>query len=105
MNPHFLYAIAGVGLISLGLFALLSHAHLLRKIMAVNILGTGIFMTFIALAGRTPSGVPDPVPQAMVLTGIVVAVSATGFALALVIRLRSVTGRTTLPEDSGEGKS
>ena len=42
---------------------------------------------------------PDPVPHAMVLTGIVVAVSATAFALVLARRIYSVTGSTRLPED------
>jgi len=42
----------------------------------------------------------DPVPQAMVLTGIVVAVAGTGLALALIVRLRAITGRTTLGDDA-----
>ena len=45
----------------------------------------GVFMMLVALASRT-TGIatrPDPVPHAMVLTGIVVAVSATALGLAL----------------------
>ena len=41
----------------------------------------------IAVAYRGPGVAPDPVPQALVLTGIVVAVSATALALALARRL------------------
>jgi multisubunit Na+/H+ antiporter MnhC subunit len=37
-----------------------------------------------------------------VLTGIVVAVAATGLALALIVRLRAVTGRTTLGDDTDD---
>jgi multisubunit Na+/H+ antiporter MnhC subunit len=37
----------------------------------------------------------------MVLTGIVVAVAATGLALALIVRQRALTGRTTLNDDVG----
>jgi multisubunit Na+/H+ antiporter MnhC subunit len=37
----------------------------------------------------------------MVLTGIVVAVAATGLALALIVRLRALTGRTTLGDEGG----
>lgn len=103
MNTAFLYALSGVGLAALGLFALFSYAHLLRKILALNVLGAGVFMVFIALAARTPTGPPDPVPQAMVLTGIVVAVSATGLALALAVRLQRATGAAQLPEDAGDG--
>jgi multicomponent Na+:H+ antiporter subunit C len=37
-------------------------------------------------------GAVDPVPQAMVITGIVVAISATALALALVLRIANATG-------------
>ena len=43
-------------------------------------LGNGIFLLLIAMAARAP-GEPDPVPHAMVLTAIVVAVSATAVML------------------------
>jgi multicomponent Na+:H+ antiporter subunit C len=43
--------------------------------------------------------VADPVPQAMVLTGIVVAVAATALALALVRKLHALTGQLELPDD------
>jgi multicomponent Na+:H+ antiporter subunit C len=41
----------------------------------------------------------DPVPQAMVITAIVVAFAATAMAIALVLRLLDETGRTTLSSD------
>jgi multicomponent Na+:H+ antiporter subunit C len=40
-------------------------------------------MVLVALAARSGDRPPDPVLHAMVLTGIVVAVSATGLAVAL----------------------
>lgn len=98
MNLPLLYAMAGVGLFVVGLHGLITHAHLLRKILALNIMGGGVFLLMVALARRA-AAVPDPVPHAMVITGIVVAVSATALALALVLRLKEVTGRAELPED------
>lgn len=89
-----LYALAGAGLLALGLHALVWHAHLLRKILAINVMGSGVFLALVGLAQR--DGVADPVPQAMVLTGIVVAVSATALALALMRRRFDLTGSTTL---------
>ena len=59
------------------------------------------FLVLVALGGRTPGAVPDPVPHAMVITGIVVAVSATALALALVLRVCAKTGRVELPEEPG----
>ena len=102
MNIIYLYALVGVGLFSLGLYALIMHAHLLRKILAINIMGSGTFLILVALGGRAPGASPDPVPHAMVITGIVVAVSATALALALILRMQAETGRTRLPEERQE---
>jgi multicomponent Na+:H+ antiporter subunit C len=91
-----IYALCGVTVFGLGFFGAVVHRHLLRRIIAVNLMGAGVFLVFVAMAHRTPSGRPDPVPHAMVLTGVVVAVSATALALALVRRLHRDTGRTDL---------
>lgn len=99
MSNVFLYALVGVGLFTLGLYALIMHTHLLRKILAINVMGSGVFLVLVALAGRTPGALPDPVPHAMVITGIVVAVSATALALALMLRVQAETGRAQLPEE------
>jgi multicomponent Na+:H+ antiporter subunit C len=97
MSEGVIYALAGVLLFCLGAYALLVRAHLLRKILALNVMASGTFLVLIGLAQRT--GVPDPVPHALVLTGIVVAVSSTAFALVLVRRLYDASGTTTLEED------
>jgi multicomponent Na+:H+ antiporter subunit C len=99
MTPAFLYALVGVGLFIFGLYALIIYAHLMRKILAINIMGSGVFLVLVALAARTQGAAPDPVPHAMVITGIVVAVSATALALALMLRVRSETGRAKLDEE------
>lgn len=99
MSHVFLYALIGVGLFTLGLYALIVHVHLLRKILAINVMGSGVFLVLVALGGRTPGATPDPVPHAMVITGIVVAVSATALALVLMLRVRAETGRAELPEE------
>ena len=98
MNPALMFALVGVGLFSLGLYALIIHAHLLRKILALNVIGSGVFMILVALARRSGE-VPDPVPHAMVITGIVVAVSATALALTLMLKLNAASGHARLNED------
>jgi multicomponent Na+:H+ antiporter subunit C len=95
MSPLLTYGVAGAVLIAIGLYALIVRRHLLRKIVALNVIGNGVFLTLVAAAPRL--GTPDPVPHAMVLTGIVVAVSATAFALALAVRVRDATGAAVLP--------
>ena len=102
MSIVFLYALVGMGLFILGLYALIKHAHLLRKVLAINIMGSGVFLVLVSLGGRTAGTSPDPVPHAMVITGIVVAVSATALALALILRLQAETDRAQLPEEPTE---
>lgn len=102
MSAPFYYALVGVGLFCIGLYALIVHAHLLRKILAINVMGSGVFLVLAALARRTGSAVADPVPHAMVITGIVVAVSATAFALMLMLRVVAESGRTELPTERSE---
>ena len=99
MNGSVVYALAGVLVACVGLFHFLAQAELLRKVLAANFLGTGIFLILVALANRDPAGPVDPVPHAMVLTGIVVAVSATALLLSLVCRYRELTGTTDLERE------
>jgi len=99
MSHVSLYALVGVGLFTLGLYALIVHPHLLRKILALNVMGSGVFLILVALAARTQGARPDPVPHAMVITGIVVAISATALALALMLRVQAETGRAKLSEE------
>ena len=98
MSYILLYALLGVGVFTLGLYALIVHAHLLRKILAINVMGTGVFLVLVALAARNQSALPDPVPHAMVITGIVVAVSATALALILMLKVNEATGKNELPD-------
>ena len=93
-----LYALVGIGLFCLSFYALVVHEHLLRKILAINVMGSGVFLVLVALAGRGGTTPPDPVPLAMVITGIVVAVSATALALGLMLKVKAATGRAALPD-------
>lgn len=87
LTTQVLYAVTGVVLLVLGLRGALVHPSLLRRVLALNVMGAGVFLTLVAVAYRGPELPPDPVPHALVLTGIVVAVSATALALALNRRL------------------
>jgi multicomponent Na+:H+ antiporter subunit C len=106
MSQATLYALAAVMLCAIGLHAVIAYDHLLRKILALNVLSSGVFLLFVAIARRVPDAPPDPVPHAMVLTGIVVAVSATALGLALTRRIVAETGRPELSADEEvEGSS
>lgn len=98
MSGGLIFALTGVVLFCLGLYGLVMRTHLLRKIVAFNIMGSGSFLVLVGLAQR--GGQVDPVPHALVLTGIVVAVSATAFALILMRQLYAASGRCSLPDDA-----
>jgi multicomponent Na+:H+ antiporter subunit C len=100
MTSGLLFALVGVALFALGVAGVALIAQLLRRILAFNLMGSGAFLVLVGLAQR--GEVPDPVPQAMVLTGIVVAVAATALALALVRRLHALTGRLELRGEDGD---
>jgi multicomponent Na+:H+ antiporter subunit C len=87
MPTSTLYVAAGVGLLTIGLWGVIAGLGALRRILAVNIMGSGVYLLLVAPATRHGLDAPDPVPHAMVLTGIVVAVSATALALALTRRI------------------
>jgi multicomponent Na+:H+ antiporter subunit C len=82
-----LYSLVGAALFALGLRGALVQPSLLGRVLAINVCGSGVFLVFVATAYRGPDLAPDPVPHALVLTGIVVAVSATALAVALGRRL------------------
>ena len=98
---HTLYLLAGAALFVVGFHGLVSMPHLLKKILAVNTMSSGTALLLIAVAARTPGDVPDPIPHAMVLTGIVVAVCATGLALVLADRVQAVNGKAEIEDKAG----
>jgi multicomponent Na+:H+ antiporter subunit C len=98
VTPSDAYALASVALFCIGLYGVAARDDLVRKLLSLNVMGGGVFLLLVTLA-RRGGGAPDPVPQAMVLTGIVVAVSVTAFALALVRRIHAATGDAVLPEE------
>lgn len=95
MSAPDLYATAGAVAVGLGLYGLIAARLLLRRIVAFNLLGSGLFLYLGAAGAR--SGEADPVPQALIITGIVVALSASALAVGLVLALLRETGRADLP--------
>lgn len=87
LSEAVVFGLAGVALFVIGVRGALLQATLLARVLAINVSGAGVFLMFVAIAYRGATLPPDPVPHALVLTGIVVAVSATALALALARRL------------------
>jgi len=96
-SPQLIYLVTSAAIIGLGVYGLLVASHLLRKLLALNLLGSGVFLLMVTIASGS-ARVADPVPHALVLTGLVIAVSLTAFALALLNRLAMETGEISLDD-------
>jgi multicomponent Na+:H+ antiporter subunit C len=95
--------VASVVLFCIGLYIIIAKNNLIKKLLGLNIMETAVFSFIVALGvidgGEPPIMGPDatppfasPIPQALVLTGIVVAVSTTALALSLIIRIHRQYG-------------
>ena len=99
---------SGFLLILIGLFGALSNRNILRMIVAFAVANTGVNLVMVAvgyMTGRTApilndavpvaeatSRIIDPVPQALVLTAIVIGVGVTALMLAYAYRLFKTRG-------------
>ncbi|MGE4572149.1 MAG: sodium:proton antiporter [Candidatus Izemoplasmatales bacterium] len=91
--------IGAVALFLIGLRIVVLHTNLIKRIMGLNIMGTGVFLFFVAIGNVSGGVVPivganqensvfvNPLPSVFILTGIVVVVSITVYSLSLVIRI------------------
>jgi multicomponent Na+:H+ antiporter subunit C len=103
MITTLLYSLTGLILFAMGFFTLIIHSHPLRKILAVNVMSTGVFLILIATAYKPLGmGETDPVAHAMVLTGIVVSVSVTALALILACRVQKTSNISLLQRNQQE---
>ena len=102
MSAAIVFGLCGAIVIGLGLYGFITNPQPLRKILAFNLLGSGVFLFFgvVARRGAVVGLGGDPVPQALVITGIVVAFAATALAVALLLRLFEMTGGATLRADA-----
>ena len=102
MSDTIVFGLGAAAAVGLGLYGLLTNPQPLRKIIAFNLLGSGVFL-FMGVIGRRGAGAGfgnDPVPQALAITGIVVAFSATALAIGLLLRLFQTAGSATLRSDA-----
>ena len=101
--------IAAATLFVIGLYTVLTHSNLLKKVIGINIMETSIFLFFVSIGYVSGGSSPiitlgekqifiNPVPSALILTGIVVAVSITAYSLSLIIRLHETYGTIDMDE-------
>ena len=102
MDAATLFGLCACALVGLGVYALIVNPQPLRKIVAFNVVGSGVFLLFGAIAhrGAAMGWGGDPVPQALLITGLVVAFCATALALAILLRLFDESGSASLDPEA-----
>lgn len=109
------YYVGAFGLIFIGLLTILVKHNLIKVIIGLSILDTGINLFLISVGyinrgtapifsreGIDPEHMVDPVPQALVLTAIVIGVAVLALALALAVKLYQHYGVLDLRQVKGE---
>lgn len=98
MSAAIVFGVCAAILVGLGLYGLIVNPQPLRKLLAFNLMGNGIFLVgaIIARRGAAAGMSGDPVPQALLITAIVVAFAASALAVALMLRLFEETGTCSL---------
>lgn len=104
-----------VVLMMVGLYAMIGKRNLVKKLLGMNIFQTAIILFYVSMGVKRGAGIPivdkyevlkngidaatvvNPLPHVLMLTAIVVSVSVTGVALAVLVRIYREYG--TLEED------
>lgn len=104
---HYIYWLV-FALMMCGLFTVLSHGNLVKKLIGLTIFQASVFLLYIAIGkvigGTAPiidedySRYSHPLPHVLILTAIVVGVSTTALGLALAVRIFRAYG--TLEEET-----
>lgn len=91
-----------------GAWGLVVKRHLIKKVIALNIISSAIVILFIYLGSLQGASAPilvdgvsnivDPIPQALMLTAIVVGVCTTALALVLAYKIYRVYQTLDLTE-------
>ena len=100
--------VAAAAMIGCGVYLILERS-LTRVLVGLVMLGNGVNVLFLISGGpagrapivgdQDPAGMSDPLPQAMVLTAIVISLGTTAFLLAMAYRSWQLTGHDDVQDD------
>jgi multicomponent Na+:H+ antiporter subunit C len=96
----------GIVLFLIGLYGIITNKNLIKIIMSIGICSNGIVLFFISIGyvknafppilNTTSTNVVDPVPQALMLTMIVINLCDTAIALAITVWLYKKFGTVNI---------
>ncbi|TDE60435.1 Na+/H+ antiporter subunit C [Nonomuraea mesophila] len=100
-GTHYVYWLL-FALMMIGLYVVISHGNLLKKMIGLTLFQVSVFLFFISLGkvegGSAPIISPEvetyshPLPQVLILTAIVVGVATLAVGLALAVRIFEAYG-------------
>lgn len=107
--------IVSLMLVLIGLYGLMTNRHLLKMLVAINVMEIGINLLIISIGygdgrlapiltatnNRSGLNFVDPLPQALVLTAIVIGVGTTALGLAIARNIHNQYGTYDLTELEG----
>ncbi|MBB6481422.1 sodium:proton antiporter [Spirochaeta isovalerica] len=86
----------------LGFWGILAKQNIIKKIISLNLINSAVVILFVLegsrIGNKAPileegiAGIVDPIPQALMLTAIVIGVCVTALSLALAYRLYKAAG-------------
>ena len=103
--------VAVVILMVTGLYVVMVHSNLVKKVLGLNLFQTSVFVFYISLGKLDGGTAPilgaeftryaNPLPHVLILTAIVVGVATTALALALIVRIHRAYGSVEEEEIAG----
>jgi len=112
LTPNLTLVLVVVGLVAVGTSLALDRS-LVRVLLGMVLIGNGVAVLYLVVSGRAgrapfvgedPAAMSDPLPQAMVLTAIVISLATIGFLLALSYRLWQISGTDDVPDDAEDAR-
>lgn len=98
---HYVYWLI-FALMMIGLYIVISHGNVVKKMIGLNLFQVSVFMFYISLGKVSGGSAPvleegietysNPLPHVLILTAIVVGVATTALGLALVVRIFDAYG-------------
>lgn len=99
-------------LMMIGLYPVIGRENLVKKLIGLGLFQTGLFLLYVSMgkiygatapiftasAARDPSNYTNPIPTALILTGIVVSVSTLALALAIIVSIKHAYGTIEMDE-------
>jgi len=101
-----------VVLMMIGLYIVIAHGNLIKKLVGLTIFQTAVFIFYISMAKIDGATAPvlaegisqysNPLPHVLILTAIVVGIATVALGLALAVRIKEAYG--SVEEESIQNK-